>query len=56
MQAIISKGLQIVLYGKNAGYNMAIVGEPCNVNAHAKTPGPETSEVGLKVGFSYGRP
>ena len=24
---------------KNAGHNMAIVGEPCNVDAHANNPG-----------------
>ena len=24
---------------KNAGHDMAIVGEPCNVDAHAKMPG-----------------
>ena len=24
---------------KNAGHNLAIVGEPCNVDAHANNPG-----------------
>ena len=27
------------IYHKNAGHNMAIVGEPYNVDAHAKIPG-----------------
>ena len=27
------------MFQKNAGHDMAIVGEPCNVDAHAKMPG-----------------